>query len=159
MTIGIVSAVSENLEMDRVEIQTDAAINPGNSGGPLFSGNGQLVGINVTTVKERGGKIIEGISLAIAMSTIQRTVEKALAPSKDLDDGQESDSQATGHDGADSDTGYFFAAGEASHRGVRVDLSPLKGRVVQIGLPSISSQKPTFPTLYRVLTGNRFSLG
>ena len=74
VTRGVVSAVTENLENDRIEIQTDAAINPGNSGGPLFSADGKLIGINSYTMKGDDGEFIDGISFAIAMSTVQRVI-------------------------------------------------------------------------------------
>lgn len=73
---GIVSAVIENLEADRIEIQTDAAINPGNSGGPLFSANGQLIGINSYTLEGDAGGFVDGISFAIAMSTVRQVIGK-----------------------------------------------------------------------------------
>ncbi|MCZ6539767.1 MAG: trypsin-like peptidase domain-containing protein, partial [Chloroflexi bacterium] len=74
VTRGIVSAVTENLEYGRIEIQTDAAINPGNSGGPLFSADGQLIGINSYTMKGDDGGFIDGISFAIAMSTVRQVI-------------------------------------------------------------------------------------
>ena len=74
VTMGIVSAVNENLDADRIEIQTDAAINPGNSGGPLFSADGLLIGITSYTLETDDGGFIDGISFAIAMSTVQQVI-------------------------------------------------------------------------------------
>ena len=73
VTIGIVSGIRDNSEADRIEIQTDAAINPGNSGGPLFTLDGRVVGIN--SYKVNGvGRLIDGISFAIAIPTIERVI-------------------------------------------------------------------------------------
>ena len=48
-------------------IQTSAAINPGNSGGGLYSGEGNLVGINTWTKDKR---FAEGLSFSIAFHTL-----------------------------------------------------------------------------------------
>lgn len=57
-------------------IQSDAAINPGNSGGPMFNTLGQVIGMNTLIITEGGG--FEGISLAIDVRTLIRSVEKIL---------------------------------------------------------------------------------
>jgi serine protease Do len=48
VTAGIISARGRDLGAGPYDdfLQTDAAINPGNSGGPLFSTDGQVVGVN-----------------------------------------------------------------------------------------------------------------
>ena len=53
VTSGIISALSRTQVGGtdyQLFIQTDAAINPGNSGGPLFTLDGNVVGVNVATV-------------------------------------------------------------------------------------------------------------
>ncbi len=53
------------------EIQTDAAINPGNSGGPLFTRNGEVIGVNTWGISEtEGGRSVEGIGFAIAINGV-----------------------------------------------------------------------------------------
>jgi S1-C subfamily serine protease len=56
-------------------LQTSAPINPGNSGGPLIDINGNVIGVNQSTL--RGGA--EGIGFAIPSNNVKRTVEQMLA--------------------------------------------------------------------------------
>lgn len=65
VTAGIVSAKGRNLPSENYVpfIQTDVAINPGNSGGPLFSLDGEVVGINSQIYSRSGGFM--GLSFAI----------------------------------------------------------------------------------------------
>ena len=69
ITRGVASSVRE---YDGVEhIQTDAAINPGNSGGPLFNGAGEVIGVNTSTLEEVDGRIIDGVSFAVAINEVK----------------------------------------------------------------------------------------
>ncbi|MGI9428038.1 MAG: S1C family serine protease [Bythopirellula sp.] len=52
-------------------IQTDAAINPGNSGGPLFTANGDLIGINGRGSFEKRGRVNVGVGYAISINQIK----------------------------------------------------------------------------------------
>jgi serine protease Do len=84
-TYGIVSAVGKNLS-DELNlglrgaderyygnlIQTSAAINPGNSGGPLFSIDGEMIGV-VTAIESRSG-VTEGSGFAIPISRRTRRI-------------------------------------------------------------------------------------
>ncbi|HJV87540.1 MAG TPA: Do family serine endopeptidase [Noviherbaspirillum sp.] len=65
VTVGVVSAKGRLLPNGSFVpfIQTDVAVNPGNSGGPLFSTNGEVIGINSQIYSETGGYM--GISFAI----------------------------------------------------------------------------------------------
>ena len=65
VTVGVVSAKGRMLPNETYVpfIQTDVAVNPGNSGGPLFSTEGNVVGINSQIYSETGGYM--GISFAI----------------------------------------------------------------------------------------------
>jgi len=65
-SVGIISAISR----ERVEsgsfvdyLQTDATVNRGNSGGPLFSFQGQVVGVNSSIYSPTGASV--GIAFAI----------------------------------------------------------------------------------------------
>src|SRR5579884_3950588 len=84
VTVGVVSAFqrSEPIQTETGQtmtfkglLQTSAPINPGNSGGPLIDINGEVIGINQSTL--RGGA--EGIGFAIPSNTVKRTVEQMLA--------------------------------------------------------------------------------
>lgn len=77
---GIVSGLKRNLQAGNGEgdseqlsdiIQVDAAINPGNSGGPLFSLDGEVVGVNVAMA--RGA---ENIGFALPINQVKRIVEQ-----------------------------------------------------------------------------------
>src|SRR5690606_23943845 len=80
VTVGVVSAKGRMLPNESYVpfIQTDVAVNPGNSGGPLFSTQGDVVGINSQIYSETGGYM--GISFAIpidiAMNVAQQLREK-----------------------------------------------------------------------------------
>ncbi|RZI44507.1 Do family serine endopeptidase [Herbaspirillum sp. HC18] len=65
VTVGVVSAKGRVLPSGSYVpfIQTDVAVNPGNSGGPLFSTNGEVIGINSQIYSQTGGYM--GISFAI----------------------------------------------------------------------------------------------
>jgi serine protease Do len=68
VTAGIVSAKGRSLTTRQTGdyvpfIQTDVAINPGNSGGPLFSLDGEVIGINAQIYSNSGGFM--GVSFAI----------------------------------------------------------------------------------------------
>jgi len=64
VTVGVVSSLYPDEELDLSWIQIDAAINPGNSGGPLVSEDGSVVGI--VTARYVAS---EGMGLAIAVTT------------------------------------------------------------------------------------------
>jgi S1-C subfamily serine protease len=84
VTVGVVSAFqrSEPIQTETGQtmtfkglLQTSAPINPGNSGGPLIDINGDVIGINQSTL--RGGA--EGIGFAIPSNTVKRVVDQMLA--------------------------------------------------------------------------------
>jgi serine protease Do len=53
-------------------LQTDAAINPGNSGGPMFTVDGEVVGIVSYIMSRSGGH--EGMGFAISINTARKLV-------------------------------------------------------------------------------------
>ncbi|MFP3983810.1 MAG: DegQ family serine endoprotease [Desulfurivibrionaceae bacterium] len=69
VTAGIVSGKGRTLGASSYEnlIQTDASINPGNSGGPLFTPDGEMVGVNTAIYSRTGGNI--GIGFAVPINT------------------------------------------------------------------------------------------
>jgi S1-C subfamily serine protease len=80
VTVGVVSAFNraepiptENGgEIDfKGLLQTSAPINPGNSGGPLIDIDGQVIGVNQSTVKSA---YAQGIGFAIPSNTVKRVV-------------------------------------------------------------------------------------
>ena len=76
VTTGIVSALNRDIHAGNYDdfIQTDAAINPGNSGGPLFSLNGEVVGMNTAIISPSGESV--GIGFATPASVIVPIVDQ-----------------------------------------------------------------------------------
>ena len=81
-TQGIVSAKGRSLPGDAVVpfIQTDAAVNPGNSGGPLFSGHGEVIGINAQIYSHTGG--YQGLAFAIPIDVALKVKDQIVATGK-----------------------------------------------------------------------------
>lgn len=84
VTVGVVSAFnrSEPIQTDQGQeidfkglLQTSAPINPGNSGGPLVDINGDVIGVNQSTL--RGGA--QGIGFAIPSNTVKHVVGEMIA--------------------------------------------------------------------------------
>jgi serine protease Do len=80
VTVGVVSAFnrSEPIPTENGSVidfkgllQTSAPINPGNSGGPLIDLDGQVIGINQSTVKSA---YAQGIGFAIPSNTVRSVV-------------------------------------------------------------------------------------
>jgi len=80
LTVGVVSALDREIEIDRKKIagliQTDAAINPGNSGGPLLNSKGYLVGINTVIIGPGGGSA--GVGFAIPVNEVKKIVPQLI---------------------------------------------------------------------------------
>ena len=74
VTAGIVSANGRDIGSGPYDnfIQIDAPINRGNSGGPLFTQDGQVVGVNTAILSPSGGSI--GIGFAIPANTVRTVV-------------------------------------------------------------------------------------
>jgi serine protease Do len=80
VTVGVVSAINRSEpiptenggEIDfKGLLQTSAPINPGNSGGPLIDIDGQVIGMNQSTVKSA---YAQGIGFAIPSNTVRSVV-------------------------------------------------------------------------------------
>ena len=70
-TQGIISAVQYDSDIDRWDVQTDAAINSGNSGGPLVDSEGEVVGLNTYVIRSvPGAASVEGFGFAVSTETI-----------------------------------------------------------------------------------------
>ncbi len=76
VSAGIVSAVNRNINAGPYDdfLQTDAAINRGNSGGPLFSLDGEVIGVNTAIISPTGGSI--GIGFAVPASLAKPVIEQ-----------------------------------------------------------------------------------
>ncbi len=84
VTVGVVSAFdrSEPIQTESGQsitykglLQTSAPINFGNSGGPLVDMNGDVIGVNQSTL----GGSAQGIGFAIPSNTVKRVVEQMIA--------------------------------------------------------------------------------
>ena len=79
LTVGYVSARRMSRDMvggiSSLElIQTDAAINQGNSGGPMFTLDGEVVGIVSHILSQSGGS--EGLGFAVSARTAQEVLQE-----------------------------------------------------------------------------------
>jgi serine protease Do len=74
VTVGIVSARGRDIGASPFDdfIQIDAPINPGNSGGPLFSEEGEVVGVNSAIASPTGASV--GIGFAVPSEIAARIV-------------------------------------------------------------------------------------
>jgi serine protease Do len=74
VTAGIVSARGRDIGEGPYDdfLQIDAPINRGNSGGPLFTQDGQVVGVNTAILSPTGGSI--GIGFAIPSNIVKTVV-------------------------------------------------------------------------------------
>ncbi|MFM9942542.1 MAG: Do family serine endopeptidase [Hyphomicrobiaceae bacterium] len=76
VSVGIISAKQRDINSGPYDdyLQTDAAINKGNSGGPLFSMDGDVIGVNTAIISPSGGSI--GIGFAVPSDTALSVVEQ-----------------------------------------------------------------------------------
>jgi serine protease Do len=74
VTAGIVSARGRNIGSGPYDdfLQIDAPINQGNSGGPLFTQNGEVVGVNTAILSPSGGSV--GIGFAIPSDMVKTVI-------------------------------------------------------------------------------------
>jgi serine protease Do len=76
VTVGIISATKRDINSGPYDdfLQTDAAINRGNSGGPLFSMDGEVIGVNTAIISPTGGSI--GIGFAVPSNSAVQVVDQ-----------------------------------------------------------------------------------
>ena len=75
VTRGVVSRIYPETARGRRLVQTDAPINPGNSGGPLFTLEGEVVGINTEVIREsESGTSVEGFGFAVSAATVRQAL-------------------------------------------------------------------------------------
>ena len=79
VTAGIISSKARDIDLDQQGIvnnyiQTDAPINRGNSGGPLFTLDGQVVGVNTSIYSTSGANA--GVGFAIPAQTVRKVIEQ-----------------------------------------------------------------------------------
>jgi serine protease Do len=76
VTAGIISATARDIHSGPYDdyLQTDASINRGNSGGPMFSLQGEVIGINTAIYSPTGGSI--GIGFAVPTALAEPIIEQ-----------------------------------------------------------------------------------
>jgi serine protease Do len=76
VTVGIISAKQRDINTGPYDdfLQTDASINRGNSGGPLFSMDGEVIGVNTAIMSPTGGSI--GIGFAVPADTAINVIDQ-----------------------------------------------------------------------------------
>ena len=84
VTTGVVS--SRRLHDSVERIQTDAAINPGSSGGPLVNLDGEVIGVNTSTMTG-----YEGVSFAVSVAELSASLDALIS----------------GRSGSDARTGWW----------------------------------------------------
>ena len=112
VTTGVVS--SRRIQDSVERIQTDAAVNPGSSGGPLVNREGEVIGVNTSTLAG-----YEGISLALSVAEVRASLDALIS-----DDGAESKTRPRATDGwwtyENDDCGYRLSV----HPGWRMSEEP-----------------------------------
>ena len=86
LSAGIISALSREMKSEEGQIlrgliQTDAAINPGNSGGPLLDTSGRLIGVNTAIISPSGASA--GIGFAIPADLVNRVVPRLISGARE----------------------------------------------------------------------------
>ena len=71
VTRGIISAFRYSTRWDAQLVQNDAPLNPGNSGGPIFTPQGEIVGLNTFRLIDEENRPFENIGFAVLETTIQ----------------------------------------------------------------------------------------
>jgi S1-C subfamily serine protease len=99
-------------------LQVDTSINPGNSGGPLFSEQGELIGINGRISIEKRGRVNVGVGYAISSNQVQNFLDH-------LKSGRIVDHATLGATVSSNDDGTVVVANileqsEAYRRGLRI---------------------------------------
>jgi serine protease Do len=78
VSTGIVSALNRNINSSPFDdfIQTDASINHGNSGGPLFTRNGEVIGMNTAIISPTRGSA--GLGFAQPSEDVKLVIERLI---------------------------------------------------------------------------------
>ncbi|MCE2687111.1 MAG: Do family serine endopeptidase [Rickettsiales bacterium] len=73
---GIISYLGRDINRQQSDefIQTDAAINKGNSGGPMFSINGEVIGVSTIIFSPSGGSV--GIGFATPSNVVEKIIKQ-----------------------------------------------------------------------------------
>lgn len=129
--------------------QTDASINPGNSGGPLYSAEGDLVGIIGRASFEKRGRVNVGVGYAISGDQAQNFLG-CLHSGRIIDHATLGATVGTDDDGSVRVTN-ILAFSDAHRRGLRYgdEILEIDGRVVQTA-NDVQNLLATFPAQWRI---------
>lgn len=129
--------------------QTDASINPGNSGGPLYSADGDLVGVIGRASFEKRGRVNVGVGYAISGDQAQNFLG-CLHSGRIIDHATLGATVGTDDDGSVRVTN-ILAFSDAHRRGLRYgdEILEIDGRVVQTA-NDVQNLLATFPAQWRI---------
>ncbi|MEM6778604.1 MAG: trypsin-like peptidase domain-containing protein [Planctomycetota bacterium] len=130
--------------------QTDASINPGNSGGPLYSADGNLIGVIGRASFEKRGRVNVGVGYAISGNQAQNFIG-VLRSGRIVDHATLGATVGTDPDAGVATVTNILESSDAYRRGLRYgdEILEIDGRIVQTA-NDVQNVLATFPARWRI---------